>query len=204
MERYTSALLFHGPSARETSLKEVSRWGRLLRDPIGEEGLKIAEARELCELIDQPPVGDVPGVLVVGPMCKAGRGVPDVLLKTLEEFDPRRVRPLLWAEAEAEVSPTIRSRCLMRWCPGHETLTEELLQVGRRLVEASLERDIPGVIETLKDQEPSPILRAATFVLGEQIHDVRAQALWGVVREALTKRDISVIEVLATFLPEGS
>lgn len=201
MIRYTSALLFHGPSARQTALKEASYLGRLLRDPIGEEGLKIGEAREIAELIDFTPLGDSPGVLVIGPMCRAGRGVPDVLLKSLEEFDPNRIRPLLWAHAEAEVISPVRSRCVLRWCPGEEVFSEELIALSRKVSKASLEGDISTVIEGVKDQDPESLLRGIAMVLSTQKIGEGAQKLWESVREALSVRDPSLSELLSALLP---
>jgi hypothetical protein len=177
--------------------------GRLLRE-FGEGGLKIADSRELVETMDGAPVGDVPGVVVVGPMDHAQQAAADVLLKTLEEFDPDQVRPVLWANDETEVSPTIRSRCLRRWCPGVWVTDEERLGVARELVEAALRRYRASVIELLKDQDSRGILESAAVALCERGIDTRTRSLWLSLRAVTRVHNPSATEVLAAFLLEGA
>jgi len=178
----------------------VPALGRLIHEPFGEEGLKIAESREVIDLMNNTPVGDSPGVLLMGPLDRAQQAATDVLLKSIEEFDDRIVRPVLWAFDEAGVSPTIRSRCLRRWCPGPEVLDEDLLETARGLVEAALAGDVPSVIEGLREQEPRDVLVASAKALRDRGVDEESQALWEAIRGALKVRNPTASEALAAFL----
>ena len=178
----------------------VPSLGRLLREPFGDAGLKIAESRAIIDLMNNTPVGDSPGVLVMGPMDRAMQAATDVLLKSIEEFDDRIVRPVLWALDEAEVSPTIRSRCLRRWCPGPEVLDEEVLDVARGVVEAALAGDIAAVIEGLREQDPGDVLVASAMALRDRGLDAETEDLWEALRATLRVRNPTASEALAVFL----
>ena len=200
MDPYPSPLLFHGPGACEAALEIVPRLGRLLHEPFGEDGLKIAESREIVELMGSTPVGDVPGVLVVGPLCRAPGFSTDVLLKSIEEYEPSSVRPVLWAFDEAEVSRTIRSRCLRRWCPGRRQTDPVVEEAAKKAVGAALEGDNAGLIEALKDTAPRDVLEAAAALLRDRGIDERVRPLWESVRAKLRYRDPTATEALAAFL----
>lgn len=203
MERYSSPFLFHGPSARAAARALVPKLGRLLRD-MGDGGLKIEDTRDLVDLLGNTPIGDVPGVIVVGPMCRVQQGTADVLLKSLEEFDQTRVRPILWAFAEADVSPTVRSRCLLRWCAGEEMIAPEIASAARKAVKASLAGDVALVIEAVKGHDAEQLLVAAAMVLEDLGMDARSERLWLAVRDTVSFRNISAVDALAAFLPEPS
>ena len=66
-------------------------------------------------------MGDKPPSLLVGPIDAATPEAADALLKTLEEVSKTSLRLILWADYLREVSPTIRSRCLVDWCPPKKT-----------------------------------------------------------------------------------
>lgn len=200
MGAYPSPILFHGPSARDAALGAAAELGRLVREPFGDDGLKIAESREIIDLMNNTPVGDEPGVVVMGPMDLAQQVATDVLLKSIEEFDDRIVRPVLWALDEAEVSPTIRSRCLRRWCPGQLEVEEHVLDIARGLVESSLVGDVAAVIEALKEQEPRDVLVAAARSLRDRGIDEETEALWEALRGPLRLRNPTATEALAAFL----
>lgn len=200
MPAYTSAILFHGPDARSSALRVAQGLGRLLHPPFGEEGLKIAESRQIIDLMNNTPVGDRAGVLVIGPLDKALPASTDVLLKSIEEFNPDIVRPVLWANDETEVSGTIRSRCLRRWCPGSILLDEEVMEVVRQLVSESLGGHRASVVELLNEQDPRNMLVGAAQALAEQGIDEDTKDLWGRVRKALRYRNPTMTETLATFL----
>jgi hypothetical protein len=200
VDRYPSPILFHGPGAEGAARAKVSILGRLLHEPFGDKGLKIAESREIIELMGNPPVGDVPGVLLIGPMDRANRSAQDVLLKSIEEFDDRVVRPVLWAYDEAEVLGTIRSRCLRQWCPGPDQYDEDTLYQARAVVDCSLVGDTAGLIEALKDRDPRAMLEAAARVLAEQGIDEKTSDLWDRVRQTLKHRLPTATETLAVFL----
>jgi len=200
VETYRSSLLFHGPTARAQALAMVPSLGRLLHEPFGDDGLKIAESREVVELMNHAPVGDRPGVVVIGPVCRAPPFSTDVLLKSIEEFDQRTVRPVLWAFDEAEVSATLRSRCLARWCPGTREVVPDAAEAARRAVDAVLLGDAAAVIEALHETDGRLVLEAAAGVLlGRGLDDV-AGLLWESVRLPLRYRDPTPTEALAAFL----
>lgn len=178
----------------------VPRLGRLIAPPFGEQGLKIAESREIVGLMESAAVGDEPGVIVMGPMDRATKASQDVLLKNIEEFDDRLVRPVLWARDEGSVISTIRSRCLRTWCPGVIENDEELLEKGRLLVECVLAKDTAGVIESMKDIDLRGILEAAAHELAIRGINDKTKDLWEQVRAVLRYRNPSATEVLAAFL----
>lgn len=197
---YASPILFHGPAARDAAMAIVPSLGRQLREPFGDNGLKIAESREIIDLMNNTPVGDSPGVIVMGPMDRAMQVATDVLLKSIEEFDEQIVRPVLWAHDEAEVSSTIRSRCLRRWCPGTVEVDEDLLDTARGVVEAALSGDVAAVIEGLREEDPREILVAAAAALRERGVGDATEALWEGLRAALSVRNPTATEALAAFL----
>lgn len=148
-----SCFLFHGPNARQAALNQAADLGVLMAPPFGDEGLKIAESREIVDLLMTTPVGDGVGTIVVGPMDDLDPHTSDVLLKNLEEFDGTRVQPLLWAHDLGSVGLTLRSRCLEHWAPlvGNPDEENEILQAaGWQLVEAALTGDfcvIPAIVK---------------------------------------------------------
>lgn len=200
MTSYSSPVLYHGPSARDAALRAARDLGRLLHEPFGEKGLKIAESREIIDLMNNAPMGDEPGVIVVGPLDRALPASTDVLLKSIEEFDPRIVRPVLWAFDDTEVSSTIRSRCLRQWCPGEALLDPDVVDAARRLVDESLKGHRAGVVEILADQDPRDILVGAAQILRERGIDEDTEDLWESVRATLLYRNPTATETLAAFL----
>lgn len=200
MLRYPSPILFHGPGAEQAARAKATVLGRLLHEPFGESGLKIAESREVVDLMNSAPVGDDPGVLIIGPMDRATRSAQDVLLKNLEEFDETIVRPVLWAYDEADVLSTIRSRCLRQWCTAELPYDEDTRYQARGLVSCALKNDVAGVIETVKDRDPRSMLEAVAQILLEQGLEEDTLVLWDRVRDALRFKKPSMNELLATFL----
>jgi hypothetical protein len=196
---YLSAVLFHGPGAREESARFARTLGRLLRD-FGEGGLKIAESREIIALMGSAPLGDEPGVVVIGPVDRAAHASTDVLLKSIEEFNPDIVRPVLWAYDETEVSPTIRSRCLRRWCPGVVGIDEDALDAAREIVNESLGGHRASVVELSKDKDPRVLLEAAAQALHERGIDDETEEMWARVRATLRYTNPTPTEALAALL----
>lgn len=196
---YSSAVLFHGPLAQERAHEFADGLGRLLHEPFGLEGLKIAESRQIIELMNATPLGDEPGVLIIGPMDHAWPSATDVMLKTLEDFDPAVLRPVLWAHDEAGVRPTIRSRCLRRWCAGPEIRDEELLAAIKTLVDGSLAGNIAVVIETLKDLK-GDILVGTAQILRQRTMGPAERRLWLKCRAALEYFNPTANEIKAVFL----
>lgn len=181
-------------------MRSVSALGRLVHRPFGDDGLKIAESREIIDIMNNTPVGDRPGVLVIGPLDRAAPASTDVLLKSIEEFNPDAVRPVLWALDETEVSPTIRSRCLRRWCPGENAVDEDVMEAARQLVSEALGGHRASVIELLNDRDPREMLVGAAQALRERGIDDETRDLWEGVRAALRHRNPTATEALAAFL----
>lgn len=209
--RYDSALLFHGPGAKEASEAFLPTVGRVLTEPFGQCGLKIEEARQIIELMLDSPLGDDPGVVWVGPLDVAAQNATDVLLKCLEEFDPDIVRPVLWANDLGAVSDTIVSRCLHRWCPESSSKEDQegLIRIAFELVDAATSGDDLKVVELLlegaKDLELYGLLESAAQALAveyKQLVGLRF-ALWERLRTLGLRKSVSRTELLAAFLGDG-
>jgi len=204
---YTSALLFHGPGARVEALRALPQIGRRVAEPFGEDGLKVDDTREIIKLMQDAPLGDEPGVILIGPMDRAESKSTDVLLKTIEEFDHECVRPVLYAYDLGSVSSTIKSRCILRWCPDAPPNPEgeEAMKLAFDLVEASCRQDRARVIELLKEKKAPdvvPILESCANVLAlnpEFLVGVRHE-LWLRVRNLARYRHVGKTELLATFV----
>lgn len=201
-----SCLLFYGPGAEEEALQRANEIGRLLAEPFGADGLKVADSREITSLMSAPPVGSGIGVLVIGPMDRATPEAQDALLKHLEEFDATTIQPILWTTDLGAVFGTIRSRCLMEWCP-HGAIPEmEHLDAATSLVRSAIDRDYASVIGGLKEYEGDnrALLDAVAMVLADRVGEgkqVEASLdLWGSVRAAMVGRVISNRETLAALL----
>ena len=192
-------------------LAEGARLGRLLHEPFGDTGLKVAEAREFVALLQCPPVGDDFGVVVAGPLDHAAPKSTDVLLKSIEE-PPVYVSPLLWATDLGGVAATIRSRCLAVWCPNAtlEPGDEEVEGAARELLSAVLADKlwlVPQIVAKVRStpkqrgREPELVAEAveAMTLMSE---NPKVQALWERVRRLAAWRDPTQIEVVAAFLPE--
>jgi hypothetical protein len=181
-------------------MAEVPEIGRLIHEPFGDEGLKIADSREIVDLLNNAPVGDSPGVIVLGPMDRAQQMATDVLLKSIEEFATEVIRPVLWAFNEGDVSGTIRSRCLLRWCHAKLELDEIILADAERIVQAALDQDRAVVVEVWREYEGRELAEAAVEVLGHRPMTQATQRLWGTLREALSVRGPTATEILVAFL----
>jgi len=188
------------------ALQKAEEVGRLLAPPFGDDGLKIETSREIVEMMTTVPVGDDIGVIVVGPLDDVKvRGAMDVLLKTLEEFDPRFFQPILWARDAGSVLGTVRSRCLELWCPmegegGPET---PYLSRAEKLCLAALERRRAALIEILIEEKGSEdmLLRASAIVLSkkEEWPLTARLLLWARIRELLFLPRPSHLETLTAF-----
>jgi DNA polymerase-3 subunit delta' len=203
--------LYHGHGARQATLLEAGRLGRLLHEPLGDEGLKVDEAREFVSLLQYPPVGEHCGVVIAGPLDHALPKSTDVLLKSIEE-PPLYVVPVLWATDLGGVASTIRSRCLPIWCPNVEPGTGDELVEGtaRELLQAVLSGNlgqVPVLIQRVKStpkqrgREPeliAEVVEAMTLLSS----DPKVRSLWERVRELAVWRNPTPVEVLTAFLLE--
>lgn len=199
-----SALIFHGPGARQHALDEAGRQGRLLAEPFGDNGLKVGEARDAVALLQSVPIGVDVGIVVVGPLDRAAPKSADVLLKVVEEFH-QYVRPILWANDLGGVRGTIRSRCLDVWCPatGYERRDEELEGIARELLNAVLaERyyEVPSLVTKMKGKELE-LLAEVAEAMTVLLDDPKVFPLWERIRDTARWRNPTPMEVISTFLP---
>jgi len=182
--------------------------GRLLAPPFGDDRLKKDTAREIIEMLSAVPVGDKVGTIVIGPFDMATPEASDGLLKLLEEFNGRFVRPILWAKDVGGVAPTIRSRCMEEWCPGDTDASPEApyLVAAKALCESALRRRLAAVVEHLNENKGLEIemVRAATEVLAtEDGWPLHARLLlWEQIRATLREHrgNLSPTAALSAFL----
>lgn len=121
----------------------MAREGRHMAAPMGEEGLRVAEAREAVRILSTRTIGEKRGVLVLGPMDLANEKACDVLLKSIEEIDPEGTLPILWATDLSEVRHTIANRCICVWKGGGRTVLDKDMEVrAAQLVDAVLDDDL--------------------------------------------------------------
>lgn len=185
-------VLFHGPGAAEKASEEAKK-GRLLAPPFGAEGLKIKEAREIVALMSEIPLGDQQGVFIVGPLDLASPSSSDVLLKVLEDStgDPQ---PILWAVDIGRVRPTVRSRCLLSWCPGDESTVLE--EEARRLLEALSQDKVVDVVSLVKKHASYDLLKALARELAKSFN----WELWVKLRRVCVYKKPTVCEILDSLL----
>lgn len=208
-----SCLLFHGPNARQEALNQAHRTGRLLVPPLGDDGLKIDDVREIADLLLSTPVGDQTGVVVVGPMDHASPKAGDGLLKSIEEFADV-VAPILWATDLGGVSPTIRSRCLAKWCPalkgGAQMIDDDPVEEdGRLLAEAALTGQVWKIAPLVKKYNTKEYKRlddlisvvVSVFALST---NPKALVLWDQLREVLKYNNPQMIEIIAGLMLEDA
>lgn len=202
-----SSILFHGPTAREVALTHAEKIGRLLAPPFGDMGLKVETSREIVEMLSRAPIGDRVGTVMIGPVDRASSPeAVDALLKTLEEFNPKHIHPVLWAMDVGEVLGTIRSRCVEEWCPAVSGFEPEApyFHTAESLCEAALRRKTALVIEILAENGGTEVmlLRAASLVLvAKEGWSLKGRLkLWESLRIALRFRDPSPRVILAAFL----
>jgi len=206
-----STVLMYGPGARQAALAEAHKQGRLLAPPFGDEGLKMDQAREIVSLLKSTPVGSAVGVVVVGPLDQTSRQaaqvekVNDAFLKIIEE-PAEWTKAVLWAHDLEGVRPTIRSRCLPRWCPDFnpDEMDDELEAGGRDLVRAALTPDryyeIPKLVKQFPGREHELLAVMAEAIHGNPTPE--ASFLWERLRRVAEFLNPTAIELVAALLPE--
>jgi hypothetical protein len=204
----TSCLLFHGPGSETRSHEEAAKFGKKV--PFEGSGLKKDGARSFVELLSSLPVGSGTRSVVVGPMDEVAPGTSDVLLKTLEEFDPTGIRPFLWAWDLGGVSPTIRSRCVCFYVPGVDDRLEGYRTQAQGVLAAYRARDWVTLIESWGDLkgEEVHLLRATVDVLSSSLgggtsFDPRLGSLWESLRPLLGPAPLTPARVVSAFLEAG-
>lgn len=198
-----SCILYHGPGARQSALNEAIRLGRLLHAPIGDEGLKVDEARQVVSLLSTTPIGNQRGTLVVGPMDTATIFAADALLKKIEEFDGDMVQPVLWALDIGGVRPTIKSRCLPRWAPDTGDAEEdvELVQDGWDLSDAAQQGNLAPIAALMKKYKKREVdlMRSAVDAMASE-GTAEALSLWASVRKVAMYWNPTALEITSAFM----
>ena len=179
-----------------------------------ENGLGVDETREIVYLLGSGVVGAQLGVVLMGPLdVMKSEAAADVLLKTLEEYNPDAVLPVMWAMDAGNVRSTIRSRCLEVWCPHGADPYLGLEDQALGLCRAALTREWSSIIETLKDWEKTEtdttkraenrrmLLSACAGVLSEATkRGLGWRPLWLSIRKTLQYKNISKGELLSALL----
>ena len=207
MYKVTSCLLFHGPSAELAALDRAKAFGRLV--PFDSSSLKKDGARSVVEMLSGLPVGSGTRSLLIGPLDEVAAATSDVLLKTIEEFDPEGIRPFLWAWDLGGVSKTIRSRCVCLFAGGVDVRLVEYAPAATQIVKAYLAKDWVTLVEAWKESkgDEAVTLRAVADVLAVRLSapdvDPRLSALWDNLRPLFGPMTLTPARILAAFLEGG-
>lgn len=184
--------LFHGPLARDAVVTYAQEAGRLIAEPIGDGGLKVADSRLIVELAGNAGVGDKRPVVIVGPLDRATPEAGDALLKTLEDLADGPLLILLWADYLGGVIGTIRSRTLDRWCPPDERWTSPFVdEHAEALYEAWAKGDAAACLGVIYDRQKDwqALLQGFCEVMAERAPDSpQAARVWPLVRPLLDGR----------------
>jgi len=202
-----SVSLYHGPGSEAAAKNEAKEYGLVLPFGTSGEAMKKGDARELVSLLSQTPIGEKPWGVVVGPLDEITPEVGDVLLKTIEEFVPGKIRPFLWAWDFGGVIPTLRSRTLHTFVPGVDERVSLSRTQADRLLKAYLGKNWSEIVSELKESKGDEefVLLALVEAIQEGLSDPNLRndllALWGSVRDLHTRRTaLTPARVLAAFL----
>ena len=182
-------ILFHGPQARGTAVTHSRSIGRLLLDPLGDGGLKVADARAVVALAGTSGIGDRPPSVVLGPLDRATPSAGDALLKTLEDLSTAPLQIVLWADFLGGVSLTIRSRSLPQWCPPEPHWVSPYMDEDAKILwKAYTKKDLGACLEILRKRQKDwgDLLQGVCEVSAEQepLHP-SALRLWAQARPLL-------------------
>lgn len=184
-----SPVLLHGPQARATAVALAQKIGRLISDPFGDQGLKADDSRKIVVLAGNAGVGDLPPVVIVGPLDRATPEAGDALLKTLEDLSSGPLKIILWADYSGGVIGTIRSRALEQWCPPDERWVSPFMDsAAEALYEAWVQRDPLSCMGTLREHSRDwmPLLQGfCEFLAERQVSDPLTASIWDTVRPLL-------------------
>jgi len=166
---------------------------------MGEDGLRVAQAREAVRILSTRTIGERRGVLVLGPMDLANDKSCDVLLKSIEEIDPEGTFPILWANDLSEVRETIVNRCLCVWKGGDRTVLDKEVEVRAvQLVDAVTTNDLNLISRLVRDSKD---LRALGDGVAREVSerfqkgDLSALAVWERLRPEMAFTNPSKIGV---------
>lgn len=197
--------LFHGPDARDRAQEKTLDLGRMLGDPIGDSGLKVADSRVLVSYAENPGVGDRPPSLMVGPLDSATPEAADALLKTLEDLSDSPLRIVLWTDYLQGVTPTIRSRCRAIWCPAGKTWSDPLSWLDgpvQKLLKAYREENWFAVMSVVTEagKDWPDLVRHIPSNLDPQ--DPKDVALWGRLKKFQDGRGSYLVALDAVLPPD--
>lgn len=178
-------------------------FGRLL--PFTGSSLKKEGARELVSLLAHRSVGSGQTSVLVGPVDEVNPATSDVLLKTIEEFDPNGTRPFLWAWDLGGVFHTLRSRCILRFCPGTDTRTEAYVTTAASVLKSYMDGDWVTLIESVREEEsPDLLLRAVVDILAVKMSapdpHPRCLVLWDCLRPLFGVSTMTPARMVSAFL----
>jgi len=201
--------LFHGPGARDRAVDLSEEVGRPVCEPMGDKGLKVADARAIVEIAVNPGVGSRPPSLVLGPIDQATPEAADALLKTLEDLTEAPLRIFLWADFLGQVSPTIRSRSRATWCPPGPRYQDPLWAMEQEALDlctAVVKQDPVRVLGLVADagKDWPDLLEALTHQLCKELDGVNGVAVvnaWLRLRPALDGKG-SALTAYDALLPE--
>ena len=201
----SSCILYHGPDAQTVGHKAALAHGRLL--PVTGSDLKKEGAREFTALIARGlPGGASTASVLVGPVDEVSSATSDVLLKTIEDFNPSGVRPFLWAWDLGGVSSTLRSRCVLQFCPGVDPRLEGYETATQSLLRAYLTGDWVSLVEELKGegQDLDLLLRSVVDGLASEMGvshpDPKYTHLWETLRDLFGPSPLTPARVVHAFL----
>ena len=200
-------VLYHGPTARDRALERAEEVGRMISEPIGDKGLRVEDSRTIVNLALNPGVGDRPPSLMVGPLDLATPEAADALLKTLEEVSKTSLRLVLWTDYLKEVIPTIRSRCLVTWCPPGKTWLDPLSYMdgpAKDLERAWASKDWAKVMSLVEESGKAwpDLLKVFCSNLSKRVEDPEALRSWERIRPALDGKG-SLLVAIDALLPEN-
>jgi hypothetical protein len=198
-----SCILYHGPGAKEAALAEAGRIGRLVVPPIGEDGLKVDDARQVAEILLSVPIGEQLGVVVVGPMDEANPKASDTLLKTIEDFPGEYMVPILWANDLGSVSLTIRSRCLERWAATSGVSDDDaIVTAAFQIIDAALAMDYVTLVDTKRpyDKRELELIAAMSEALSTRLDDPACRDLWDHLRAVAGWRNPFLSEIIVAMI----
>lgn len=156
-------------------------------------------------ILSQRAVGGGQTSVLIGPVDEINPATSDVLLKSIEEFDPAGTRPFLWAWDLGGVTHTLRSRCILQFCAGVDLRTEEYLPIAVSLLKAYREGDWVTLVESLRENEsPDILLRALVDTLATKLAqpdpDLRYVSLWECLRSLFSGSTLTPARLVSTFL----
>lgn len=199
----TSCILYHGPGARQAAIDEANRIGRLVAPPIGDDGLKVDDARRVTELLMSVPTGELTGVVVIGPMDEAHAKSSDTLLKSIEEFPGEYTVPIMWAHDLGAVSMTIRSRCLDRFVNAlGSSDNDAVVAAAFRIIDAVIAKDYLIVVDTMRsyDKRETNLIAALSEALSTGLDREDYRDIWERVRNVAEYRNPYLSELLVALI----